>query len=195
MTAGDILRFDTEEKKLVVGDRFYQLPSLVAVREMSEKETKAELEDDPYLLYMYHVLHPNSVLAGLSLSQKILAARQIVDLNKEQCETAVVLRALSDYDAILEGDLSLKMLRRVTTGVIALSEYFQHVDFDKTIQSGNAIGSLLHNPKTLTSTVKDARPMLQELEALRKEVLDSLKVTTKVSARGGKETGNFKRFK
>ena len=190
MNAGDILRYNSDTEELELGEGFYQIPSLVHL----EKTHKSKQKNNPLLMYMFHILHPNSILDSLELSERIKAARQLLDLTKEDCEHPDLLKALADYDTILSADLALKMMRSVTNGVTRLTEYFDNVDFNKTIQSGPQLGKLLHDPKTLISAVKDSREALQQVEALRKDVLESLKVKKEVESRGGVDTGNFNRY-
>lgn len=188
MNAGNILRYNSDTEELELGEGFYQIPSLVSLK----KNHKQKAQD--LLMYMFHILHPNSVLDSLELTERIKAARQMLNLTKEECEHPDLLKALADYDTILQSDLALKMMRSVTKGVTSLTEYFDNVDFNKTIQSGPQLGKLLHDPKTLIAAVKESRTALQEVEALRKDVLESLKAGKEIEARGGVDTGNFSRY-
>lgn len=182
--ATNILQLDSKGEKVLIGESFNQVPSL--------KQFKS---DQKILKYLFHVLHPGSVLQGLELTERIVRARMLLELTKEETETMEVLKALSDYESTLEADISYRTLRSVTQGVNSLTRYFANVDFDKVIQSGPQMGKLVHDPKTLISGIKDARPVLEQLEVLKTEVLESMKIEEEGRARGGVEKSAFAKLK
>ena len=181
--ATNIIQLSENGQEVLLGEGFNQIPSMLPFK------NKQNL-----LKYFFHVLHPASVLYGLELQTRINRARAMLELTKKETEELEVLKALSDLESTLEADVPFKMLRSVTEGINSLTYYFSNVDFDKTIQVGQQAGKLVHDPKTLIAGAKEARTLLKELESLRKEVLETMKIVEEKKARGGVERSAFAKF-
>jgi hypothetical protein len=170
--ATNILQID-DEGEVSVSAAINQVPSMLL------------FVDSPIILkYFFHLLHPGSVLYGLELKDRIKKARLMLDLPKADAEYPKVLKAIADYESTLEADISFRMLRATTTNINSLADYFSNVDFEKTIQSGNMMGKPVHDPNISMKGIEKMRGLLRELQGLKVEVLENMKIEEAAKTRG-----------
>lgn len=132
-----------------------------------DKKLKARKE----LAFIYFMEDFSSPIRDWEAEEKLKEAKYYADLQDKDIDEAVETARVKYADMMLKSSRSLRTLKSVYTGMDALDEYFENIDFKKT----DKMGKLLNDPTSFAANITKLNKVYDEIRNFEKRVEEEMK--------------------
>lgn len=172
---------------------FINNPAVLLVTEFKEVMEDDNSEDKKVafniftFLYLYY--NWKSPYRDYSEREKISEALKDSSLTEEDLKKPIVSNACKKYEEIMNSSMTLVVIKDMKKSIDKFRDYFEVLDFTKTVESGSQKGTMLFKPKEYLDVMKRAGEIFESIKLMEDKLKEEMQETSK--SRGTNSVGYF----